>query len=103
MQVVMPLLVLLVFVAIVVGLGAGAVLAVRRGRGDGATDVDGDGIPYDDVEAVGRTKAEEERAQAGGLDSLQDGGSGPTPNTPEIEIARRLDEETRARRDGRSR
>lgn len=98
----LSLLVFVSFLAIVVALGAGAVLAVRRGHGDGATDVDGDGVPYDGVEAVGRTQAEAERAQAGSLDSLGDAG-GPSPSTAEVEAGRQLDAETRSRRDGRAR
>lgn len=93
----LSLIVMIAFLAIVVGLGAVTVLAVRQGHGDSATDRDGDGVPYDGVEAVGRTKAEEERAQAGSLDSLGDAG-GPSPSTAEFEAARRLDEETRRRR-----
>ena len=93
----LSLIVMIAFLGIVVALGAGAVLAVRQGRGDSATDLDGDGVPYDSVDAVGRTKAEEERAQAGSLDSLADAG-GPTPSTADVEAARRLDEETRRRR-----
>ncbi|NYI77129.1 hypothetical protein [Nocardioides panzhihuensis] len=94
----LSLMVMIGFLAIVVALGAVAVLAVRSGHGDHATDRDGDGVPYDDVDAVGRTKAEEERARAGGLDSLGDAG-GPSPSTAEVQAARRLDEETRRRRD----
>jgi hypothetical protein len=94
----LSLIVMIAFLAIVVALGAGAVHAVRSGHGDGATDRDGDGVPYDSVEAVGRTKAEEARARAGGLDSLGDAG-GPSPSTAEVEAARRLDAETRRRRD----
>ena len=93
----LSLIVMIGFLAIVVALGAGVVLAVRQGRGDAATDLDGDGVPYDGVGAVGRTKAEEERARAGSLDSLGDAG-GPSPSTAEMEAARRLDEESRRRR-----
>ena len=90
------------FLVIIVALGAGVVFSLSRTRGDTATDLDGDGVPYDNVEAVGRTQAEEERAQAGSLDSLGDGG-GLSPSTADVEAARQLDAETRRRREGRSR
>ncbi|WP_328530996.1 hypothetical protein OG984_07685 [Nocardioides sp. NBC_00368] len=95
----LSLIVMIGFLAIVGALGAVVVSSVRSGHGDSATDLDGDGVPYDSVEAVGRTKAEEERAQAGSLDSLGDAG-GPGPSTAEVEAARRLDEDTRRRREG---
>ncbi|GGU15076.1 hypothetical protein [Nocardioides albus] len=96
----LSLMVMIAFFAIVATLGAVAVVSVRRGHGDHATDRDGDGVPYDGVEAVGRTEAEERRARAGGLDSLGDSG-GTTPNVAEVEAARRIDEATRRRRDDR--